>query len=563
MRSYEVVAEPDSEPNGRGREVWRGEGGRIYDPRPLRFRAVRMAVSEGVSPPPESAYRPLPAGPAEEGPLVLRALAGECVHVRLLHRAPGAALNPVEGEARLPGIASLNVTYENLEGQRGPDGRPLDFQARAALAPEALRRLGVVLPSRRVSMLPQLVQQDSLDAGVLAGINSRAQGPEQAASFRRLAAERPGDGLVQAVEYMWFAGVNISDPLFRGGTEHPDFTRVGFAVDFGAVPMISAADPFFHPAHGLVGTLVVHEADARLAERPDDPRAGWTAPVTPVWLGRNDARRGARRPFDHTDAVLVYRDGLNHHFQSRDRNSAFAAGRPLPDCPVCDDSYDRGERAVGWRAEPLWARLMRDPPDRRNAVFPQPRTPPPGDLPLTMLPAARPDGLPAFEGRPDLNAVVFPRNHLLDPASRVPPIRAVADRELRLHVLQPAGRARQRVFTVLGHDYRDGFFASAFPGGARQEAPALAGGAAVERTGAPRAPEPTCRSEDDLGVAGWYGAPGASLLGPGRTITALIRCPNPGRWLWRDGPAPMLDAGVWGWLDVEEARTRTEEAKRR
>lgn len=134
MRSYEVVAEPDSEPNGRGREVWRGEGGRIYDPRPLRFRAVRMAVSEGVSPPPESAYRPLPAGPAEEGPLVLRALAGECVHVRLLHRAPGAALNPVEGEARLPGIASLNVTYENLEGQRGPDGRPLDFQARAALA---------------------------------------------------------------------------------------------------------------------------------------------------------------------------------------------------------------------------------------------------------------------------------------------------------------------------------------------------------------------------------------------------------------------------------------------
>ncbi|SDD94621.1 cupredoxin domain-containing protein [Belnapia rosea] len=550
MRSYEVVAEPDTRPGERGREVWRGEGGRIYDPRPLRFRAIRMATSLGAVPPHPNAavYRDLPAADADAGPLVLRALAGECIHVRLRHRAPGAALDPVEGEARLPGIVSLNTTYEHVPGPRSWER---GFDARAALGRDALRRAGVLLPSRRVSLMPQLVQQNPLDTGVLAGINSLSQVDPQRDAYRRLAAEAPESGLDTVVDYAWFAGVNIPDPRNRGGEEHQAFTVVGFAMDFGPVPLTSGTDPFFQPAHGLLGTLVVHEAHARLPEPgdppppPNMPRGGWTAPVTPVWLARGEGNDRAR-PADYTDAVLVYRDGLNHHFRSRDQASEYQEGRPLPDCPVCDDSYDRGERGAGWRAEPLWARLMPFPTQRREGVvFPQPRTRPPGP-PASMLPHADQQGQPAFEGRPDLNAIVFPRTHLLAPGSRMPVIRATTNRELRLHVLQPAGRARQRIFTVLGHDYRDGHFYPGAPERAQRLSPTFL----RVSLGASHGQEPTCGVGNRSGEAGWYGAAGASLLGPGRAVTAVIPCPRTGRWLWRDGPTPMLNAGVWGWLEV-------------
>jgi len=498
LRSYLVVAE--AAPSG---EVWSGPLGRLADPRPMRFRATHMWHSDSVPqpdgvpqlvPPQDADYEPLASGRADDHPLVLRARAGECIHVRLTHLVPPGLLAPVPGEARLPGIVSLNSTPDE-EAERAP---AYSF-ARSMLA-----------PSRSVSLLPQLLHQTQTQAGIRAGVNRAARFPADADAFAQLAPTADG---VPEVDYFWFAGRYIAAPEGLAGVPpvpeadaalSQGFVVAGFAEDFGPINLVSAADPFFHPAHGLVGTLVVHEAHADIAA------ADWTSPRVDVGLS------GGPNDLDYGDQVIAYRDGLNHWFN----------GRPLPDCRVCDDSYDRGDRAAGWRAEPLWARL---------------RVPPP---------FAQANGQADDPGWKDLNRVVLPPDHLATPPARTPSVLARSGQPLRLHAVQPAGRARQRVFTVLGHDYRDGRY-----GVTNERVEERRRQRRNRRTEAPAPPDCAAEAQDrEFGAAGWYGSPGSSLLGPGRVVTALIPCPRPGFWLWRDGPAPMLNSGVWGWMEVPEGK---------
>lgn len=480
LRSYVVVAE-----QAPSRPVWTGPQGTVSEPSPLRFRATHVWHSDRalpgpdgqphLTPPADAAYEPLATSHADDGPLVLRALAGECIHVRLQHLIPPGALSPIAGEARLPGIVSLNATAE--------DQLPL-------------------APSRFVSLLPQVLQQTPAQAGIHAGLNRLpGQGGEP---YSQVA---PAPSGTPEVEYAWFAGRFIEAPagVPRAGpapTAGPPelsagFVVVGFAEDYGPVNLASGTDPFFQTAHGLVGTLVVHEADAGI------PDGDSSSPRVDISLDRDGLDLG------YADQVLAFRDGLNHRFR----------GRSLPDCPVCDDSYDRGERAAAWRAEPFWARLGLAPP------------------------SARPDGQPDPEGKPNLNEHVFPPGFFAEPAANTPRIVTSKDRPLRLNVVQPAGRARQRVFTVLGHDYRDGRYGTA---------PAPVAEASRSLLRAPPQDTSSCRAtqDDNLATIGWYGSPGSSLLGPGRAVTAVLPCPRPGTWLWRDGPAPMFSSGVWGWLEV-------------
>jgi len=180
------------------------------------------------------------------------------------------------------------------------------------------------------------------------------------------------------------------------------------------------------------------------------------------------------------EQVLFYQDGMNFHH----------AGKPIPDCLSCDDSYDLGERGVSYRSAPFWARLGLTPPaSGRN------------------------------EDWVDLNTQEFPTDFLLPSQGNIPTpaVQGKAGEPLRVHVLDPAGRARQRTFTLLGHNYA--------------ELPPL-----------PR-----------------FGAPGAVLLAPGKAITADLENTDPdktgavpGTWIYRDGPANMFSSGVWGSVLIKE-----------
>lgn len=479
LRSYRVVAEPVD------RATWQGNVGRIFDPRPVRFRAVAMWHSDWLgetsnpspvlAPPSDAVYRPLATWPAEEHPMVIRARAGECIHIELENRLPPGHFTPVpEGEARLPGITSLNsVRHQTNE--------------------EVLRG------ANAVSLLPQLLHQTASLSGVRAGINAEAEDPRFREAFGLVA--EPGE----KVNYAWFAGRYITKPRDLASPPNRPRALVGFAEDYGPINLLSAADPFVQTMHGLVGTLVVHEADAVIDAPTGTDQAGdWSRSQVFVELLRYN------RDLSYQDAVIAYRDGLNHHWRGRN-GIAF----PIPDCSTCGDSYDLGERAAGWGAEPFWTRL---------------RLPP-------KPPQANDDPEDTSNRWTDLNNAVFPQHFWLSPMPQTPLITAQRDVELRLHVGHPAGRARQRVFTILGHDYRDGRYTNL------PSATNLAAGSPVTQGG-------PCAPDSKLDVLGWYGSPGSSLLGPGRAITALIPCPEVGQWLWRDGPANMFSSGVWGWIQV-------------
>jgi len=164
-------------------------------------------------------------------------------------------------------------------------------------------------------------------------------------------------------------------------------------------------DPLEHGEQGLIGALIVETADAT-ALLWDPATQQWNE----RWHGglRARVRRGDGSHFQ--EFVLLYQDGLNLRWQ----------GTPLSDCLICDDSYDRGEKAVSYRAAPFWARLLGTPQSQLNAF----------EFPARFFdPAWKPIATPAFTAAPG-ERVVF-------------------------RVVHPAGRARQRAFMVYGHDYPD------------------------------------------------------------------------------------------------------------
>ena len=208
--------------------------------------------------------------------------------------------------------------------------------------------------------------------------------------------------------------------------------------------------------------------------------------------------------------TLVYQDGLNLwdadsriHWHYSDGVSKVLEGKGrmvdiTPECPVCDDSYDLGDRGVSYHAEPMHVRL-------RDAGT--------GGLP---------DGVP-LEADSDLNAALFPSGLWLlrddeDAASAdglapprdvtaMPVLRAIEGEEVVVGVVEPGGRARQRAFVTISQDYDD-----LFPG---------------------------------------FGFPHAALMAPGKGLDAALSHPvRQGCYLWYDGPTYHRANGTWGLFDV-------------
>jgi manganese oxidase len=141
--------------------------------------------------------------------------------------------------------------------------------------------------------------------------------------------------------------------------------------------------------------------------------------------------------------VLYYQDGLNHWDEESElkvvwadtgapvSDAALGPARMVPDCKICDDSYDRGEKAVSQRS-PAFSRMLRDALSTKAEV------------------------------NSDLNRFVFPRHFALS-ASGQPDLRACEGEQIVVRVLHPGGRARQRAFAMNGYSYHDLFPGFGFP----------------------------------------------------------------------------------------------------
>ncbi len=225
---------------------------------------------------------------------------------------------------------------------------------------------------------------------------------------------------------------------------------------FGAVPVVPTGDVISQTPHGLFGAIDVvpvnwtpSAADGLSCAEPVRGFERCSASFVPGRGGgqgmQYTVQSDASAPVAVREFILFYQDGLNHWDDGSklkvvwdDTPSVFARDadgqrlRPVPDCIVCDDSYDRGEAGVS-QSSPAYSRMLRD---------------------LLLR--------PGIEESSDLNAYVFPADYVTADAGQIR-LQACAGEQVVIRVVHPGGRARQRAFVMNGHSYDDLFPGFGFP----------------------------------------------------------------------------------------------------
>ncbi|MGK0180338.1 MAG: hypothetical protein ACI8PD_002145, partial [Nitrospinales bacterium] len=241
-------------------------------------------------------------------------------------------------------------------------------------------------PSNRVSLMPQLVTLDSeLQNGANVGINATEQ------------TVGPGE----TIDYDWYAGRLDYQPH---PTKPDEIAVTHVPVEFGSINLNSYGDIIKQGAQGLIGVLVVEPEKATVTV---DPSSDLVAEVChPLEVGVKGSPKVCFQEF-----VVVYQDGLNLNHNNTN----------IPNCFVCDDTYDLGEKAMNYRAEPFWARLGLSP------------------------------------NNDDTNSSRYPENFFLESFKSIETgvFEVSSSDKVRFRVMQPHGRARQRTFLVYGHQYND------------------------------------------------------------------------------------------------------------
>ena len=337
----------------------------------------------------------------------------------------------------------------------------------------------------------------------------------------------------------------LKGTLLGSGTIRRKLSTNFVPYAFGALPVKSFGDVIGHPTHGLIGAITVvpqnaaingtraprlplpgpacidrlvrprgvKDAVLRLSDLPLDlaqavsrdrlvakPCLSYVIvpnkSARPMWTAELSARGpGGREGHTIRQFTLFWQDGLNQR-DRRTGDSHRLSGveqRIVAHCPVCDDSYDFGDKGVSYLSEPFNVRLR-----NRNGS--------PGDLPIGDNLNTRQFGAQFFR--------LEPGEIPSETQAPFPVLRATEGEQVVVHVVHPGGRARQRAFATIGQDYND-----LFPGFGFARAALLAPGKAIT----------------------------ASLTKP---VT-------PGCYLWFDGPLHLRAGGVWGLLDVlsrEQAR---------
>jgi hypothetical protein len=267
--------------------------------------------------------------------------------------------------------------------------------------------------------------------------------------------------------YTWIA----ADISLQKDSEGKEIFQVN-AFEEPVVAALTPVDPIGQTTHGLFGALVIYPRNAHFTE---DTNSALSAQVS--YTDKDG------KSHDYREHVVFYQDGLNLHQN----------GKVIPDCFICDDTYDFGEKAVNYHSPAFWQRLG-----------------------LTV------SGTPDETGY-DLNDVVFPAN-FYEPEYKplpFPDFKAKVGEEMRFVVVHPGGRARQRSFQLYGHS----FDLSAREAYGRQT---QAGGKLT------------------------YGSPWSELMAPGKAQILIVDSAKPGTWLFRDGPNTIFANGSWGRLVVDK-----------
>jgi hypothetical protein len=315
-----------------------------------------------------------------------------------------------------------------------------------------------VAPSQEVSLHPQLVFYDvQRSDGSNVGLNPSQFGKQTAG---------PG----QLRTYYWYAGD------VQGTTAIP--------IEYGATGLTSA-DPIKHSNKGLMGSLIIEPATASWALDQDSNLKTTRASATV------SSTTAAFNPF-HEFAFVI----------QDDVNLQYAGGGAVPNLAVDDDPENSGQKAINYRAEPLWYRGGWGP-----------------ETPLT-------GNGPGFRTRLFTHFDRLLDNSWVGGDPETPVFQARAGENLRFRVVHPAGHTQAHVFEAYGHPWPERPYAT---------------GSNSTRIGANSTSE-------------WFGTRGG--VGPSDHFDALVtdgaggKFKITGDYLYRDYPGPRLDAGIWGILRI-------------
>lgn len=426
---------------------------------------------------------------SQYAPFVARVRAGDAVHFKVLNALRSglqaqslSAMPDTKGDALLPKISSLNAEADAVDGSKD------------------------IATSPHISFsLPLLMQSVNEQKGRAIGWN-----------FRGMSTDRNTNGSANPrdtaafFEATYFAGLqDISRTASSCRNDECKFRADAIPYAFGPVPIKPLGDFVDQQAHGLFGAIIVQPQGVEFAGEAAALDGRGTVICAPSGTSASHRDYGpmatclSGRGF--REFVLFYQDGLNLHKEGT------AGNGPVKDCPICDDSYDRGEKGVNYRSEPFWARL-----NETGQTVP--------------TPVIGADGQPvepeqmrekAIDENSNLNFAKFdPKVWMAEhKVIATPEFVATAGETVKFRVIQPGGRARQRSFQLVSNDYTD-----LLP-------------FAVESNG------------DRVSR---MGSPAAAIMAPGKAITATVNDVRAGCYIYRDGPTSLLSGGVWGSFKVTQ-----------
>ncbi len=353
----------------------------------------------------------LKSGSKDPEPLILRARAGDCIHVTLTNK-----IDPVH----------------HRDGPDDPEGKTWSYNMVPPIVPGF--SFNQVRSSNHVGLHPQLVDYNlQTSDGAHVGLNDDS-------------TVGPGDSKT----YLWYAG-DIA-------TNKKGNRIVGTPYEFGAIALQDMGDVIKHASHGAIGALIVEPQCSRWDDagslmkatvevtywkpEPVQGRYGkrWKKQVCPLdetWLAKakgfmpygklayyKEPAEDSGTLYRFKEMVLLYQDNL----------SLQQYGQPLPNLRNGDDSEDSGQKAFNYRTEPLWARLGASAADE-------------------------PDTMSEFDWSNVLSSTVshfrcdadFSSKKYCDPET--PLFKAKAGEPVRFRVVHPGGHPRQHGFTVFGHDW--------------------------------------------------------------------------------------------------------------
>ncbi len=358
-------------------------------------------------------------------PLVLRAAAGQCLHVNLRNLLKPNDFKTASKESLPESKAYFNFLPMITDGF---NVNQFESSSSVGISPAKISQLPVYSDGSNVGLNDAMLQkgqdfsanQTWFEAASDDGnwIDIKHQGSLVPPCIEDESLDRCQS------EFQWSA---------------TDFIRTarGFnqPAEFGAIPLREFADPLKHPGHGLIGALIVGPEGSQVCANNRFAEALTVNGKAMVYNEGNSAEICYKKNYrdeHYVDHVLHMQDAI---FASR-------GGMPLPDLAGAEEPDDYGVKGINYKTEPLWARtgneVTVDFPDRNETDQADMMS---SESKIVNNEEVCAAGIPVNEEL---------KNHC-DPET--PVLEAKAGETVRLHFVHSGGHTRQQGLAVSGHSW--------------------------------------------------------------------------------------------------------------